>query len=89
MSSESPGYFSRSSWFSFAKTSRRVRCSSTVNPAAGFRSMMGSPEERNAVPWYAAGMKPAVQLLTPPIGPPRMSGITTKAGKPLLSEPNP
>jgi hypothetical protein len=48
-----------------------------VTPAGVARSSSGVPWLRNSVPWYAAGMKPAVQFEALPIGPPRGSVITT------------
>ena len=44
---------------------------------------------RNNVPWYAAGMYPAVQLEGPLMGPPRGSVITTKAGKVIVQSGRP
>ena len=51
-----PGYFCMSSSFSRASASSRARWSSGVTLAGGFRSTIGSPVERNSVPWNAAGM---------------------------------
>ena len=54
-----------------ARKSSQRRCCSGVIAFGGFRSTIGSPVERNGVPWYAAGMKPLPQFGAPPIGPPR------------------
>src|SRR5438093_319596 len=54
--SELPGYCCMSISFSFASRSSRARCCSALTPEGGFRSTIGSPADRNSVPWYAAGM---------------------------------
>ena len=88
-SSELPGYFSISISLSFARTSSRARCVSGVIPSGGSRSTIGSPVERNRVPWLVAGLKPGLQSFGPPSGPPRWSVITTNAGRLELCAPRP
>jgi hypothetical protein len=56
----------------------RLACSdSRESFFAGNRSRIGVPELATVTPWYRAGRKPLVQLIEPPAGNPRGSGITT------------
>ena len=56
---------------------------------AGRRSSIGVPVARIVTPWCRAGRNPLDQLIDPPGGSWRASGMTTNAGRSSPSLPSP
>ena len=54
-----------------------------------FKCRNGSAPGLSRMPWYAAGMKPALQLRGPFVGVDLVSVITTNAGRFSFAVPSP